>query len=322
MEKIGESIEKWRRLPYKRSAELLSLITSAACIVSALLIASCAQLPDESKNLVLNGRLEADETYLRSKVASVIKKVHVKEGDLVHRGDPIIELDSSELDAKLQKANRGIHASKEALAMSRKRVAALNSKVAELKMKSDSMLTRMFTSKEGRAKKAQQVKEQMIEARTSLELARRQLAELQGRKQSGLEARSYFTMKSPVDGRISVISVSVEEEVKPGQVLVSVMDPDSIYFRSRITGSDKERLSLDKQGTLVLSDKPNEKLKVKVVEIASQPAFTPEHISMDDENERSKLEYPVKLSIISKNDGLAPGDRGEVEVSLSEGTEN
>ena len=66
--------------------------------VSFLLLVGCTQ-PD-SQTLILPGIVETQEVRLSSKVGGRVLKVLVKEGDVVALGQPLVLLDSSELEAR------------------------------------------------------------------------------------------------------------------------------------------------------------------------------------------------------------------------------
>ncbi len=66
--------------------------------MSFLLLVGCTQ-PD-SQTLILPGIVETQEVRLSSKVGGRVLKVLVKEGDVVALGQPLVLLDSSELDAR------------------------------------------------------------------------------------------------------------------------------------------------------------------------------------------------------------------------------
>ncbi len=66
--------------------------------LSALFSVGCAQ--SNSQPIVLSGIVETQEVRLSSKVGGRVLKVLVKEGDMVEVGQPLVLLDSAELEAK------------------------------------------------------------------------------------------------------------------------------------------------------------------------------------------------------------------------------
>lgn len=60
-----------------------------------------------------NGRIEATEVNVATKISGRVEKVLVKEGDIVEKGQAIALLDTKELKAKLAMANAQINQAKE-----------------------------------------------------------------------------------------------------------------------------------------------------------------------------------------------------------------
>ena len=47
-----------------------------------------------------NGRLEATEVYVSAKLAERIRKINIKEGDIVHPGDELVKMNTDKLEAQ------------------------------------------------------------------------------------------------------------------------------------------------------------------------------------------------------------------------------
>ena len=66
-----------------------------------------------------NGRLEATEIYVSSKLAGRIEKIFVKEGDLVKKGDKLVQMQTSTLEAEKAATLANIKVQEGELAMAR-----------------------------------------------------------------------------------------------------------------------------------------------------------------------------------------------------------
>ena len=153
------------------------------------------------------------------------------------------------------------------------------------------------------------IKEKLYQSSALLKQSKAQ-SELLSEKADSIEsALKSFKIKSPVDGIVSVLSVEEGEEVKPGQILITISETNSAYFRSRISGHDKKLLSNEDEGLLVLDEAENKNpIRVKVSEIEESSSFTPEHLK----NEEDRLQYAIRLSFLDKPEELSlkPGLRG------------
>ena len=66
-----------------------------------------------------NGRLEATEIYVSSKLAGRIEKIFVKEGDLVKKGDKLVQMQTNTLEAEKAATLANIKVQEGELAMAR-----------------------------------------------------------------------------------------------------------------------------------------------------------------------------------------------------------
>src|SRR5262245_53880665 len=66
-----------------------------------------------------NGRIEAKETDVASKLPLKVKEVFVKEGDLVKPGQVVVQMDTVTLDAELVEAQKGVATAREQVGVAR-----------------------------------------------------------------------------------------------------------------------------------------------------------------------------------------------------------
>jgi HlyD family secretion protein len=69
--------------------------------------------PTQSSVLQLSGRIEADDTQISAKVGGRLHQITVQEGDVVHQGQVLAELDDAELEAQLQAAQAQLAAARQ-----------------------------------------------------------------------------------------------------------------------------------------------------------------------------------------------------------------
>ncbi len=84
-------------------------------LLVALVVFSCGK--KEESVLYVNGRIECDEYDVGNKYPGKVKKVFVKEGDFVRKGQILALLDSKELKAQLERARALLKSSKSVVEM-------------------------------------------------------------------------------------------------------------------------------------------------------------------------------------------------------------
>ena len=79
---------------------MMKLITLVIWVGVSLLVFELGCAQSESRNLILPGIVETQEVRLSSKVGGRVETVFVNEGDVVKKGQALVQLESVELDAK------------------------------------------------------------------------------------------------------------------------------------------------------------------------------------------------------------------------------
>jgi multidrug efflux pump subunit AcrA (membrane-fusion protein) len=79
------------------------VLAVAAVLVLLAFLFVFNRKPVQDPNIVdINGRIEAPETYITAGVGTHVQSVNVQEGDIVHRGQVLLALDSKALRVKMQ----------------------------------------------------------------------------------------------------------------------------------------------------------------------------------------------------------------------------
>ena len=82
-----------------------------AALVAVLLIGLAVwRHVENAKQVTVDGTIECDEIAISSKVPGRIAKLYVDEGAQVKPGDPLVVLESQEMDAKVEQASAGYQA--------------------------------------------------------------------------------------------------------------------------------------------------------------------------------------------------------------------
>ncbi len=133
----------------------LAFFLGFAALIALIAFASLQFLKSHDGNVVeISGRIEAPETRISAVAATRVKSVLVREGDNVTKGQLLIQLDTGVIQAKAGNVQQFISQASRARQQADLHAAAMAQQVAQARKKSNGFWTKVFTSPEGRAKKA------------------------------------------------------------------------------------------------------------------------------------------------------------------------
>lgn len=224
--------------------------------------------------IVLQGRIEVQQTPIAAKVAGRIAHIHVKEGDDIHIGTPLIDMDSPEINAKIEeaqaakamaqsqldKANNGARpeeiqmayhqylAAQSAADLAKttyQRIDRLTNEGLMSEQKRDEALTNHIASDN----KAQAAKAQYDLAKTGARqedktAANAQLKQVEGKLKEALIAKEEANLKSPIAGKVDSVIVKSGQVVGQGVPLISVIDPTDQWVALNITENHLQHFAI------------------------------------------------------------------------------
>ena len=259
-------------------------------------------------------RIEAPETYVCAPTATRVTSIAVKEGDYVHKGQLIVRLDSDDLQKKIDASAPSLKAALHARHETDAQVAAVQQEIGEARAKSHGFLAKIFSTKSGREKQANQLRGEMLQAKMMSMQARSAVASVQGARTQASSKLSYFNITSPLDGVCTVRSAQPGELVKAGQVMLTLVSLDSAYMRGFVPESDIARIQIDQPAQVFLDSASTEPLSGRITSIDSAASFTPENIYF--KKDRVRQAYGIKISIDHPNGLAKPGMPAEAKIVL------
>ena len=291
----------------------LAVGVAVACLIGILayLVYDSLKEQAEDRRILISGRFEAPETYIAAATATRVQSVAVNEGDTVKKGQLLLMLDDQALQSKLVASGSAIAVAQNGQKIARAQVAAAQQKIATARAKGKGFFAKMFSSKKKKAEIAQALRRDMIESQFMLQQAQAGLAKAQAYKAEATSKISYFNIKSPIDGIVSMRSVQPGELVAAGQVLLTLSDAKSIFMKGYIPEGKISRIKIGQKATVSL-DSLELKLPAHIVAIDSTPSFTPENIYFKDD--RVRQVFGLKLAIDNVNSHAKAGMAAEAEV--------
>ncbi|MCX7017360.1 MAG: efflux RND transporter periplasmic adaptor subunit [Candidatus Sumerlaeota bacterium] len=223
------------------------------------------------------------KTVVSSRIMAVIADVNVRAGDEVAKGDTLVTLDSRDLEARAQEAQRAVEGAQATLT----RTEADFNRAKEL-------LDRKVI---GRADYDQ--------AESAYKVAQAQLEAAKQGAEAAKVAISYAEIKSPVDGRVVERFAEPGDTASPGVPLVSIYDPTSLRIEAPVRES------------LVGSLKVGDKLAVRVGD--SQQTVEGVIDEIVPQAETGSRSFTVKVSL-PKSEGVYTGMFGRILIPAGERT--
>ena len=276
-----------------------------------------------------NGRLEATEVDIATKIAERIAKIRVEEGDLVQKGAVLAEMQTNVLKAQLDQAKakhaQAIAAEKSAKAEIELRKSELASaKATEAQKKS------ALSGAEKRYKRGQKlirekaVSEQGFEndethyLTTKAELAsasagvkKAEAAVLAAEAEAvGAAANIQAALAdierikadiddckliAPIDGRIQYRIAEPGEVLSSGGKVLNLVDLSDVYMTFYLPEATAGKVQIGAETRILLDALPGVPIPAKVTFVSSVAQFTPK--SVETQIERQKLMFRVKARI-------------------------
>lgn len=248
-----------------------------------------------------NGRLEATETDVATKVAGRLSAVHVREGESVARDHAVAELDADSLKAQLRSAEAQVRQARAALQESR---AGLASAQSQRKL---ALVTLERT--QDLVKKGFVTGSKLDQDRSSLQTADAAVAAAQSRvgevasaiaaAEAKVEelriALQDTTLKAPVSGRVLYRLAEPGEVIAAGGKVLTLLDMADVYMSIYLPAGEAGKIGVGDPARIVLDALPDQAIPARVAFVAPRAQFTPKEV--ETRNEREKLMFRVKVKV-------------------------
>jgi HlyD family secretion protein len=277
-----------------------------------------------------NGRIEATEIDISTKIPGRIKDILVNEGDFVTAGQVLVRMDTSQLqaqrrqaEAQLQRAIISIDTAKSQIRQRDAEREAAIAVVAQQDAKLDQAERQHQRSEQ--LIKTSAVSQQALDndranaltAKASLAAAQAGVAAsdaaLNAAKAQVVDAEAAVDaaraaidsisadiddsiLKSPRDGRVQYRVAQLGEVLSAGGRVLNLVDLGDVYMTFFLPTAEAGRIAIGADARLVLDAAPQHVVPAKVTFVADVAQFTPK--TVETEEERQKLMFRVKAQIL------------------------
>ena len=276
-----------------------------------------------------NGRIEATEVDIATKLGGRVEEILVGEGDFVKAGEPLARMQITSLQAQYDEAvagkDRAVHnvaASKAQVALRQSDHAAALAVVAQREADLDAAQRRLARSetltREG-ASSAQELDDDRARVRgaqAALKAAQAQVAAAQaaitaaqaqvtGADSAVVAAQATVhriaaelddsTLLAPRDGRVQFRLAQPGEVLGAGGKVLNLVDLADVYMSFFLPETVAGRVALGSEVRIVLDAAPQFVIPAKVSFVSATAQFTPK--TVETASERQKLMFRVKAQL-------------------------
>lgn len=246
-----------------------------------------------------NGRLEAIEVDVATKISGRLSAVLPREGDMVAAGDVVARLDADDLRAQLRMAEAQVEQARRALDQTRAgvRKSASDVKLAGKSLKrSEDLVGRGFISRS-----------KLDTDQTGMEGAQAGLAQAQSRvgeadaAVAAAEARveslkvslNDTALRAPIGGRVLYRLAEPGEVLGAGGKALTLLDLSDMYMTIYLPTEKAGQVALNSEARLLLDALPGQVIPASVSFVAAKAQFTPREV--ETRSEREKLMFRLKV---------------------------
>ncbi|MFY9142041.1 HlyD family secretion protein [Sulfuricurvum sp.] len=301
----------------------------ATATIGGIYLFNYMNRPELPKSIAFgNGRIEATEVDIATKIPGRLIDVSVNEGDAVKTGQIVAKLDTDELNAKVKQAQAQIQQAREnrnyALAIVRQRQSELN-----LARKNLARSQNLYVNNNISLVQLQQHESALDTLSAALAAAKTQIIAADNAISAALAQKEAIetniddsTLKSPVNGRVLYKILEVGEVIGSGGKVLTVLEIDDIYMTIFLPTADAGRVKIGSEARIKL-DALDAAIPARVSFISPEAQFTPKEI--ETESEREKLMFRIKVKIdptFLKNQSFrfSSGTPGIAHIRLDEKT--
>ncbi|MDK3020417.1 MULTISPECIES: HlyD family secretion protein [Rhodobacterales] len=276
-----------------------------------------------------NGRIEATEFDISALTGGRIASILPAEGDFVHTGDVLVQMDVVQLnaqkrqaEAQLRRAEIGVETAKALVAQAEAQKRAAEAAVSQAQAVADATALRLARSE--RLVESNAVSQQVLDddrsnnaqALAGVASAEASYAAAQAGVSSALAqvvdaeaavdaakasidsiqaSLNDATLKAPRDGRIQYRVTQEGEIVSSGGRILSLVDLADVYMTVFLPTSQVGRVQVGSEVRLVMDAAPDIVIPAAVSYVADVAQFTPKTVETADE--REKLMFRVRARI-------------------------
>jgi HlyD family secretion protein len=309
----------------KAKTRNILLIAGGAVLLAAIVVANIArgggaktavQAADVKRGKIAStvrapGRIQpVTQVKLSANVPGEVVRLAVKEGDVVRKGQFLLQLDDTQVRSRVREAEAALEAARSNLRLAD---ASLAQSDASLQRK-EALFTRKLVSPEEVEAARTQRNADKARVDANREDVQRAVATLAGARDN-LRKTSFF---APIPGTVTQLAIERGEIVvtgtmnNPGTVILTVADMSAMKVEADVDETDVSAVALAQPVTVKVDAFPDLTLRGSVVEIANSPKIT------EAGTQEQQTNFEVDIAIQNPPSSLRPGMTADVEIKTAE----
>jgi HlyD family secretion protein len=267
----------------------------AVCVI--VLLAGCRRPTN-----AVSGTIEVDEVHVASRSAGRVEKIFAWEGDTLKPGDPIVQLEASEMKARRDLAAAQINTAKHDVEAQSAQLEFLK---ADAQRQQDLLRRNTVSPSEAeRAMSAAKAQEKNIAAaRARVEQALAQLADMDAQIQE-------MKIVAPTDSILEVLSVKVGDVLPANREVATLILPQRLWVRVYVPEPWLGLIKLNDPVRVRVDSFPGRDFSGAVEQINRKAEFTPRNVQTVED--RIKQVFGVKIRLENKEDTLRAGMSADI----------
>jgi HlyD family secretion protein len=246
-----------------------------------------------------NGRLEAVEVDIATKIAGRLAELGPREGDMVEAGVVVARLDADDLRAQLRAAEAQVVQARKAVEESQAGVRKSRTDVSlagKTLKRSESLVDKGFISRskldtdqtgmEGAMAGMDQAQSRVAEAEAALAAAVAKMESLQA-------TLNDTSLKAPISGRVLYRLAEPGEVLAAGGKALTLLDLSDMYMTIYLPTDKAGQVALNSEARILLDALPGQPIPAVVSFVAPKAQFTPREV--ETRTEREKLMFRIKV---------------------------
>jgi HlyD family secretion protein len=265
-----------------------------------IVLFACASC--QRRTNAVSGTIEVDEVHVAPRSGGRVAKILAQEGQTLHAGDMIVELDAAELKAMRDVAAAQINTAERDVEA---QTAQLEFLSADAKRQQDLLRRNAVSSNEAeRATSAAKTQEKTVEAtRMRVAQARAQLASMDA--QFG-----EMQVVAPGDSILEVLNVKVGDVLPPNREVATLVLPQHLWVRVYVPEPWLGLIKLGEAVRVRVDSFRDKDFSGTVEQINRQAEFTPRNVQTVED--RIRQVFGVKVRLGNREDKLRAGMSADV----------
>jgi HlyD family secretion protein len=306
-------------------------IILGAVVLAGVAAGSYAIWRDHQHNALLNGiaqtngRVEATQIVIASKLPGELLEVRVREGDDVTAGQVLALVESEEIEAQLRGATSEVDRMRQARSQAladRERLASQVSYERSELNRVQQIYKKGFAAKdklEAQETKYSGAAAALKAAQAAIEAADAAIETATAETERVNSLLKHRELVAPKDARVQYRLAEPGEMLSSGGRVLTLLDLDDAYMTVFLPAASAGRLAIGAEARLVMDAAPEFVFPARVSFVAADAQFTPK--TVETGSEREKLMFRVKLTVDPElahrlRAQIKPGLRGMAYVKV------